>query len=386
MGEPGHYCLLCRVVDHYGDAGFALRLARQLAAEHGIRPTLWIDDLATLARIASGIDARRDDQVHAGIRVRRLVDAAASREDLGDARAVVELFGAGLPASWIDALGATARPPPWIVLEYLTAEAWADGAHGRPSPHPALAIPRWFFVPGFSDMTGGLLREQGLLAARDRFRGDPDARQAMWRDLGLAPPSASTLVVSLFCYPNPALVALFEAWSEGERELLCVVPQGVAEGALDRFLAGDVPHPGRPRRRGALELAAVPFVDQAAFDRRLWASDLSIVRGEDSFVRAQWAARPFAWHIYPQQEGADRVKLDAFLGRCLEGVAREDAEAIRAFWHALNDADGPALARSWPPFQRAMPGFGHHLGTWATRLAAQRDLATQLVEFVRDKL
>jgi hypothetical protein len=38
----------CRVIDNYGDAGVCWRLSRQLAAEHALDVTLWIDRLATL--------------------------------------------------------------------------------------------------------------------------------------------------------------------------------------------------------------------------------------------------------------------------------------------------------------------------------------------------
>jgi len=37
--------LFCKVVDNYGDAGVCWRLARQLAAEHALTVTLWIDDV-----------------------------------------------------------------------------------------------------------------------------------------------------------------------------------------------------------------------------------------------------------------------------------------------------------------------------------------------------
>ena len=50
--------IFCRVVDNFGDAGVSWRLARQLAREHGIAVTLWIDDVASLARFVP--DVRTD--------------------------------------------------------------------------------------------------------------------------------------------------------------------------------------------------------------------------------------------------------------------------------------------------------------------------------------
>lgn len=68
---------------------------------------------------------------------------------------------------------------------------------------------------------------------------------------------------------------------------------------------------------GQLAIKLLPMTSQAGYDRLLWSCDLNLVRGEDSFVRAQWAARPFLWHIYPQDDQAHIAKLDDFLGHYL---------------------------------------------------------------------
>jgi uncharacterized repeat protein (TIGR03837 family) len=140
------------------------------------------------------------------------------------------------------------------------------------------------------------------------------------------------------------------------------------------------------RALGALTLAVVPFVDPDAFDRRLWACDFAVVRGEDSFVRAQWAAVPFAWHIYPQSEGAHRAKLEAFLARYAQGLARPAADALPAFTRAFNDADAVGVARSWPELADALPALRVHARRWAVELAEYPGLAAQLVVFAQSRL
>ena len=67
-------------------------------------------------------------------------------------------------------------------------------------------------------------------------------------------------------------------------------------------------------RRGALTVRVLPFIPQPDYDQLLWSCDLNFVRGEDSFVRAQWAGKPFIWHIYPQDENLHHKKLKAFVG------------------------------------------------------------------------
>jgi uncharacterized repeat protein (TIGR03837 family) len=376
------YDIFCKVVDNYGDAGVSWRLARQLVREHGMEVTLWIDALASLARIADGIDASRATQASEGVRVCAWREDFA-RVDLPDV--VVEAFGCGLPDRYLEAMAASTRPPLWINLEYLSAEPWVESAHGLPSPQPRLPLTRYFYFPGFTPGTAGLLREAGLIEARKRAQADPAARAAIWQRLRVATPP-NGLVVSLFCYATEALPPLLDAWAEGDEAIVCLAPEGVATPSLDAWTGGNVPHAGQSIARGRLTLMTLPFVAQDAYDQLLWQCDVNIVRGEDSFVRAQWAARPFVWHIYPQADDAHRVKLDEFLRRFEIGVDPNVANAINRFWSGFNDHRPDAAALAWPAFREALPGLAKHGSGWADRLARQRDLATGLVDFCASRL
>ena len=375
--------IFCRVVDNFGDAGISWRLARQLTREHGIAVTLWIDDVASLARLAPEVRPDPPDQAAGGVRVRSI--ASMPDEAFAVPDVVVEAFGCGLPDAYLAAMAGRAKPPVWVVLEYLSAEPWIDASHGLPSHHPKLPLTRWFWFPGFTPKTGGVLREEGLLATRDAFRADAAARASMWRSLGFAP-REDALTVSLFCYPNAALPALLECWAEGDEPVDAIVPQGVAQADLDRFTGGRVPHVGAPLVLGRLTLGVVPFVDQEAFDRRLWASDLNVVRGEDSFVRAQWAGQPYVWHIYPQDGDAHLAKMDAFLTRIESSLPEPARAAQRTFWYAWNAGDPGTTADAWPAYRASMPALGVLSRAWARALARQADLATGLVRYCENRL
>ncbi len=367
----------CRVVDHYGDAGFAWRLARMLAGVQGREVRLWIDDLATLARIAPGIDPAAPRQVVDGVGVASI--ALADDEVPGDV--LVEAFGCGLSERVQDAMeratrdaaagGTPRRAPIWLLLEYLSAEAWVDGVHGLASPHPRRPLMRWFYCPGFTARSGGLLREPGLLAQREDFD-----RQEAGKRLAQA-----ALEVFLFCYDNPALPALLGHWAGGAAPVHLTVPVGVAPEALGRFLEAPWPRSTARLTRGALSIDIVPFVAQPAFDERLWRSDFAIVRGEDSFVRAQWAARPFAWHPYRQDGDAQRDKLEAFAARYLDGADRGIAAAWLAFQRALDGEDGVALVAAWDPLAAGLPQLRRHALRWSERLARLPELSAELVSF-----
>jgi len=376
--------IFCKVVDNFGDAGVAWRLARVLAREHSLPVRLWIDDPRSLARIAPGVDTTRDAQSVDGVEIRvwRATWTAAT-----PAGVVVEAFGCGLPDAYVAAMAETPVPAVWFVLEYLSAEPWIEGAHGLPSPHPRLALTRRYWFPGFTAESGGLLRERGLFEARDAFAREPGARAAFWSSLSVPAPSPADCRVSLFCYPNAALPALLDAWADGDDPVSCVIPDGVAVGALDAWTAGNVPHAGHPYARGRVALHAIPFLAQDDYDRLLWACDVNFVRGEDSFVRAQWAARPFVWHIYPQADDAHLRKLDAFVERYTAALDAGSAAAVRRMFHAWNGAAGADdIGAAWGELAKRQVPLERHAAEWSAQLAALPELASGLVKASSDRL
>ena len=379
--SPRSWEIFCQVVDNFGDIGVCWRLARDLAARGGRQVRLWVDDWGAFSRLcpaAAGVEpARRLAGVMLeSVEVRQWPTAFP---ELAPAEAVIEAFGCALPEAHLRRMAACEKRPVWINLEYLSAEDWVAGCHRMASPHPRLPLVKHFFFPGFEAATGGLLREPGLLAAREAFLGLPHGRRARLAALGLAPVADAALLVSLFAYEQPDLAGLLRTWSDGDREVVLLVPEGRVLGDVARALARPALAAGDAVTRGRLQLRVLPFTEQDAYDRLLWACDLNFVRGEDSFVRAQWASRPFVWHIYPQAEDAHFDKLEAFLARFAEGLAADAAAALRRFWLAWNGRGEPAAA--WPAFAAALPQLAAHQTRWCARLAAQRDLVSQLLEF-----
>jgi uncharacterized repeat protein (TIGR03837 family) len=260
--------------------------------EHGLAVTLFVDDLVSFKRICPPVDTAAERQQVDGVTVRhwRGQDGVYSKEDVADI--VIEFFAVDLPPGYIDAMAQCEPRPVWFNLEGLTAEEWVEGCHRMPSMQPR-SMMKYFFFPGFTDKTGGLLREAELEQQRLQFEPAPFLRQ-----LGLTEAEIASTKISLFCYPHAPVSALFEVWQAGAKPITCLVPEGVAADAVRAFLGES----GNVATRGALTVRVLPFVPQPDYDKLLWACDLNFVRGEDSFVRAQWAGKPFIWHIYPQDE------------------------------------------------------------------------------------
>ncbi|WP_176512049.1 elongation factor P maturation arginine rhamnosyltransferase EarP [Pseudomonas faucium] len=371
--------IFCTVVDNYGDIGVTWRLARQLVAEHGLAVRLWVDDLNAFVPMCPGADASAAQQWQQGVEVRAW---PAQWQPVEPADVVIGAFACQLPAPYIEAMRARATPPLWLNLDYLSAEDWVEGCHGLPSPQ-ANGLRKVFFFPGFTDKTGGLLREAPLLAQRDALQQSPEARTAFLQGLGVQLEKGAQLI-SLFAYENPQLGAWLDALAADSCATHLVVPSGRILGDLGNWLGEPALAVGDLHQRGALTVQVLPFVSQDDYDRLLWCCDFNAVRGEDSFVRAQWAGRPMLWHIYVQEENAHWEKLEAFLGHYRQGLSDDAAQALMALWRAWNmDHD---MRQAWQAARKHWPQLQQHARDWAARQAARPDLAKALVQFYRNSL
>lgn len=378
--------VFCKVVDNFGDAAVCWRLSRQLAADHGGRVRLWIDAPAVLHALCPQVSPTQKTQRVDGVEICRWIDG---EDPLDPVEVCIEAFGCGLPEGYA---GAMARRTPrtlWIVLEYLSAERWVAAHHGLPSPHPRLDVERFFFFPGVVPGTGGVLRESGLAALRAGFQTQATAAQTFWRSFGYSPPEEGTDCVSLFGYENAATADLLRVWAEGGRRTVVAIPQSRLRPAAAAFFGTSDPADGATRERGNLEARFLPFVPQRRYDELLWISDWNFVRGEDSFVRAQWAARPMVWQIYPQSDCAHLPKLDAFLEVYCAGLAAQPALALCSLWRLWNALEQPAegaVREAWNAVCPYRQELRSHAQVWEGRLAAIGDLATNLTRFCADRL
>ncbi|MDX7831140.1 elongation factor P maturation arginine rhamnosyltransferase EarP [Aeromonas dhakensis] len=397
---PFDWDIFCCVVDNFGDIGVTWRLARQLkqegalpAQESEVQVRLWVDDLASFARICPGLDPAQESQWVDGIHIQHWHETLPA--DTIPARVVIEAFACELPAPFVAKMASRPSPPCWLNLEYLSAESWVEDCHGLASPQRlesqslgSLSLNKYFFFPGFTARTGGLLCERGLIVERERWQQDEAGLNAYWASLGLPPKQEHELRVSLFTYESAALTSLVECWCQSATPVTLLLPLGrslndVLTGAgladaIPTARAGDLLHSGN------LAIKLLPMTDQAGYDRLLWSCDLNLVRGEDSFVRAQWAARPFLWHIYPQEEQAHMVKLDGFLDHYLAQLPTATGQWLRGFSHALNQGENTReWWAQWPDHAAIWQQHGRH---WSHKLLQDGDLVTRLVKFLESRI
>ena len=375
--------IFCRVVDNFGDIGVCWRLARQLADEHAVAVRLWVDDLSTFARLCPSVSVTDLFQRVDSIEIAHWLDdfPRAKPTDV-----VIEAFACEIPETYVAAMAARPRPPTWINLEYLTAEEWVDDCHKMPSRHPRWPLTKHFFFPGFTARTGGLIREKNFPPSSASEKSGEEKSGETDHDwfrarLGIerGPLPAAGLTISLFCYDNSALPELLDTWSQGETPIQLLVTPGFAHKQVSQWFGDHLTHEN-PLRKGALTANAIPFLSQQDYDRLLRICDLNFVRGEDSFVRAQWAGKPFVWQIYPQTEDVHLTKLDAFLSRYLANFPA--SEAIREFWSTWNG--GKSIGTAWTTWLPSREMLEEHAKEWVGQLDQVGNLADNLMQFVRE--
>lgn len=358
-GPPLTWDIFCHVIDNWGDMGVCWRLANNLASR-GHQARLWADDLRPLTWMAPGAT----EGACTGIEVRQWprADVTAAPPGIPAGDVLIEAFGCEISPAWVEALHpaspAGQAQQVWLNLEYLSAEPYVERCHRLASPvmsGPLAGRTKWFFYPGFTPATGGLLREPDLLARQERFD-----RDAWLAQQNLAIPS-DALRITLFCYEPPALGELLRL--PALENVHWLVAPGRAQAAMDKCWVGNL----KAKRH------VLPHLPQTEFDHLLWASDLNLVRGEDSLVRAIWAGQPLAWQIYPQDDDAHHLKLEAFLDWL---QAPESMRAFHLVWNGVVNAPLP------PP---DLPLWRECIQAARERLLAQEDLATQLFHFVMEK-
>ena len=376
--------IFCKVIDNFGDIGICWRLAADLAAR-GQRVRLWVDDASALDWMApSGCD---------GVQVLHWVKSPdVSLLDSQPCDVLIEAFGCEVAPEFIAARAYIhcdkgqkdtqnhAKTPLWINLEYLSAEPYVAKNHGLTnlvSTGPAAGRHKVFYYPGFTQDTGGLLRETDLLQRQTAFD------RAVWLKQQGIDWRGETLL-ALFCYEPPALLELLDNLAQNGingKPVRLLVAAGRANNAAKAAAQAleslktaqnkyQISLQTNEYMREQLSISYLPQLTQTEFDHLLWASDINFVRGEDSIVRAIWAGKPFVWQIYPQDDGAHCPKLEAFLNML---NAPPSLRAFHQVWNGLAVQPLPQLTD--------LADWQKTASRVRSTLVSQPDLSTGLLEY-----
>ena len=307
--------VLCRVVDNYGDIGFAWRLCRRLAKiQSQYKICLVLDDFEAFEKIVIASEARQS-QIIEGIEIFKWQDnqychQIFSQNDGERLQIILELFQCGRP-DWMERIlfeEKLKRTVHIIMIDYLTAEKYAEDFHCLKSLTRSARVQKVNFMPGFTEHTGGLIIDEDW-EQLPAYKADGD--------------------ILLFTYENDWrwLAAALKACA-GERKVL--LAQGRGKESMITAL----------RQAQETKIIELPYLNQSAWDKMMKSCSLLIVRGEESMSRACLSGIPFIWQAYPQTEEYQLVKVKALLERMRPHFSTQDFELVEKAWIMIN-GEGP---------------------------------------------
>ncbi|UOF94097.1 MAG: elongation factor P maturation arginine rhamnosyltransferase EarP [Bordetella sp.] len=360
--------IFCRVLNNYGDIGFCWRLSQQLLLNNQIwKIRIWVDNLVSFSKIQPEVNIKKYYQTAMDIEIIWWNKNNPYIKNILPGDIIIETFQCNPPKSFIEAM--RNKRLIWIHIEYLTAEPWIDKYHGLTSLN-SYGFKKIFFFPGFSKSSGGLIREDFLSQRRDELQNSWPMQEEFLKNLGIRNSiienrRSGTFLCTLFCYPKAPVNELINILEKKQTPTILLIPKGVVPNIENKCLPSN-----------KVKIIRIPFVSQSDFDRVLWCSDLNFVRGEDSLIRAIWAARPLVWNIYEQKEKIHFKKLDAWLNKY--PVPLSVKKFIRA-WNKreikiMHDSLKESLLINWKRWLKSSKD-------WDKKLASQTELSRNLEQF-----
>ena len=295
--------VLCKVVDNYGDIGVAWRMCRRLKK---INPqntiSLVVDNLVSFNRLCDSVDVDAPFQTVMGVDVYNwncedFCHQEFVQNDGEKLSVILECFQCGRP-DWMEKIlfeEKLQRTVQIIMIDYLTAEKYAEDFHCLKSLTRSAKVQKVNFMPGFTEKTGGLIIDEE------------------WESL---PPYNEAGPVLVFTYT-----------------------MGV----------GLIENPGK-----GLQLKPLPYMNQPDWDKMMKNCSALIIRGEESMSRACLSGIPFIWQAYPQSEEYHLVKVKALLERMKPHFEEQAFELVEKAWTFVNvDCHAPRARNDDPSLRGA---------------------------------
>lgn len=293
--------IFCEVIDNFGDIGVVYRFSRSLYKKYDEKVKIRVI-LSTTKELAKLNTEVRDigRQTVQGIEYLTFDYLEENKGEISPSEVIVESFGCNLPDWYFQR--AKAESSLLINLEYLSSEEWTLDYHLMESLIGAPKLKKYFFMPGLSERSGGVLLTEPVSEV---------VRLSQYSDHLTEEFLEDKLVGTVFSYEHN-FVNLFESLNKLENEtvLLCMGEKTQTSIGRQLGLSGDIGYKGSYDK---VHVFFLPFVEQDRYDALLPLCDFNLVRGEDSFVRAVLSKKPFLWHIYLQEDMIHLDKMEGFL-------------------------------------------------------------------------
>ena len=349
--------IFCRVIDNFGDVGIAYRFAKEFKLAHSLCAIrLFVSDLEPLKSIYPILNPLQTVQEHDGI-----VYVNSTKLDnvliaeLGTADVLIETMGCEIPEAFMHK--AQQCNTLIVNLEYLSAEKWVKEYHMKPSLLPQPTLKKYFYMPGFTLESGGVIIDSQVEQMRQDLSDNRIKHlNSHLKNFGIAlTDTKNSLFGSIFTYVRGFDTFLSDLGKIDKNVYLFIFGQKSMESmvkSLNRAQVVSLSDDHYTLKN--INVLMMPFLPQNLYDQFLFITDFNIVRGEDSFVRAILSGKPFIWNAYLQDNIYHRVKVKAFLEEFKNYF--DDTTVFKHYSELLLEFNQAAAEQ---PIQTTQERYGH---------------------------
>lgn len=304
--------IFCEIIDNFGDIGVVYRLAKELKNLYGDRVEIRVflnrvDEFISINKKAKLVEYQEID----GIIYITNEYLAKNICTFSPANVIIEAFGCNILEEYLER--AKVESSLLINLEYLSGEDWIEDIHLMESPLGAPKLKKYFFMPGFTEKTGGVIvdslfleRKKSVLKNKDMYLNKyiPEIEKEDY------------FIGTIFSYEKNFL-PLLDVLIENKRKNCLLILGEKSQTSIKSIiqdLDGVTSKDDIYQYRNIM-FKFMPFLEQEEYEELINLVDYNFVRGEDSFVRALLTGKPFIWHIYLQDEMAHMDKIEGFVGK-----------------------------------------------------------------------
>ncbi len=369
--------VLCKVVDNFGDIGVCWRMINQIKEKlplfswaNNAKLNLIVDDLVSFNKINHQVDIDKDFQVVEGIEIYNWKAEAFCHEVFfgkwEKLQIILECFQCGRP-EWMEKIlfdEGLEKTVNIIMIDYLTAEDYAQDFHLLQSLTRSAKVQKINFMPGFTEKTGGLLI--------DKTWEEPVER------MGTGP-------VFFFTYEKDwtgVIEGINKALIQKNLNKRLLIAQGRGKNS---FIDGIT----KIGDRSQLEIEELPYLDLSRWDELMKTCSVLFIRGEESMSRACLSGIPFVWHAYPQSDEYQLVKMNALLEKLNPFFSEENFEIIKKIWTLVNTPDNQLdqneMEKACYDFMIKQEELADGFKDFSLKLRKNGDLAVNLMTFIEKK-
>lgn len=404
MLDKNNILILCKVVDNFGDIGVVYRLARALSdLRPSVKLTLVVSNLESFHKMASAIDPKKQIQdFHYKNSVWKIIDWNLQASDfqlkapVSQFSIILECFQCGRP-DWLEKLLFSedfTETVQILNIDYLTAEDYAEEFHLLKSGTRKANIKKRFFMPGFTEKTGGLIINDfpGASAAK-AAAGLSDVPLSLhcsprFAHSATASPHLQSLAhdpykIFFFAYDDDCS-SLVRGIADFQKRMRKTKPDFsvslyLAEGKSQAPFEKSWESEGKP-----FVIKKLDFMQQEDFDSFILGMDFLFVRGEDSLARAALSGLPFVWQAYKQDENYQLVKVNALIDSMKKHFSDDEFQKLKKAWQSYNDYEQPTDEKAIADF---LTSSGEEKNTasfreFSERLHKNGNLASHLLSFI----